>query len=229
MATKENGALVEETKALIREVEAGDTDRAAWIAIQDRIKRLYEGRTQREVGELIGKHYRWVQNVLTWDAHRDVHSPHGGPVARERREKSVAKKALRNSESRKQVLADLSKDELREVEDAVWSQRREVDPQVQNIERAVSRDMEKEREARQYPKPTWLDISRLAREASDRAERVMNGLSKYGMQYLQDEDMRAGVLREVESAAAAWQLVASYIKSEGGIDEIEEFLSQIDN
>ena len=111
-------ALVAETRALIEEVESGQTAHAAWVAIQDRVKRLYEGRTQAEVGELIGKKATWVGAVLAWDPGRPElpHARKGAGV--ERGDKAAAKKVLRDPEARSNVIESLSEEERLELAQA---------------------------------------------------------------------------------------------------------------
>lgn len=107
------GVLVAETKALIAEVEAGQTARAAWTAIQDRVKQLYEGRTQREVAEMLGKSCAWVATVLNW---RDVHeAPFSGAKYQENARRSRTKAALRDPRIRAEVFKELDSEEIEEV------------------------------------------------------------------------------------------------------------------
>jgi hypothetical protein len=107
--------LVEETKALIKEVEAGDTANAAWLAIQDRVRRISDGRTQRETGRLLSKSDTWVSTVLAWDFQDPkTPTPHAGPRGAQR-EASTAKKVLRDPEQRRQVIADLDHNERAEL------------------------------------------------------------------------------------------------------------------
>lgn len=121
MNKQEERRLVAETKALIKEVEAGQTDRAAWIAIQDRVRELYldeEGRpfrTQVEVGELLGKKRDWISEVLAWDA-EDLPTPfsHAANLRRQHldRNERGAKTALRDPTSRAKVIAELEPADL---------------------------------------------------------------------------------------------------------------------
>src|SRR5262245_16315048 len=109
MNQREERALVKETKALIKEVEAGNTEHAAWVAIQDRVQRLKEDRSQAEVAELLGKGRSWVQQVLRWDAARAA-SPHGEqarPGMRESTDKAAARKVLADPKTRQEVLENL--------------------------------------------------------------------------------------------------------------------------
>lgn len=111
-----NGTLVEETKALIKEVEAGTTDRAAWIAIQDRVKRLAKGRTQTEVGRLIGKDRRWVSELLAWVS-AAADSPFSA-AARGRdadRNARGARNVLVDPEQREKILTSLPDRDLDEI------------------------------------------------------------------------------------------------------------------
>lgn len=111
---KSDRALVKETKALIKEVESGDTAHAAWVAIQDRVRRLYEGRTQTEVGELVGKSDQWIRNMLKWDP--DVHAvPHSNPAYQERAKRSRTSAALRDPDVRVKVFKDMSAADLATV------------------------------------------------------------------------------------------------------------------
>lgn len=119
---KNDRALVAETKALINEVESGDTAHAAWVAIQDRVKRLYEGRTQEEVGGLIDKSLYWVADVLKWKPEDPQgRTPFAGSRAERRpgEQKNIAKKVLADPEQRRRVIADLPPAELEAVREEV--------------------------------------------------------------------------------------------------------------
>lgn len=112
MNKQEERALVKETKALIKQVESGDTAHAAWVAIQDRVRQLYEGRTQREVAEQIGKKKSWVGELLTWDFQDPGKpTPWAGPRGTTR-EASTATKILRDPQTRAKVLAKLDDKDL---------------------------------------------------------------------------------------------------------------------
>jgi hypothetical protein len=82
-------ALVEQTKKLIQKVDDLEAAlRPKWIEIQRRVQQLYDGKTQREVAELLGKSARWVNTVLKWDVSGPGTSPatctssYSGPKAR---------------------------------------------------------------------------------------------------------------------------------------------------
>lgn len=116
MATDDR-ALVKETKALIKEVESGETAHAAWVAIQDRVKRLYKTRTEREVAGLLGKASSWVHDVLVWDGGIDLPFSASARGRDQDRNTRGAKTALRDPEARKQVIASLDADEIEAVID----------------------------------------------------------------------------------------------------------------
>lgn len=102
-------ALVRETKALIREVERGDTAHAAWVAVRDRVERLYEGRTQTEVGKLLGKSGKWVSDLLRWDSSSSsVESPFARDAAPGR------KASVQNAEARK-ILEEAPIEEVEKI------------------------------------------------------------------------------------------------------------------
>ena len=126
--------LVEETKTLIEEVEAGNPDHAAWLAIRDRVEQLAEDRTEDEVGELLSKSRRWVHDVLAW-AHHDVPSPFAKPGRDRVNVKYGAKKALRDPEIRKQVIEALTPEERVEVAKAAM----EPDARVNRREQKENR------------------------------------------------------------------------------------------
>jgi hypothetical protein len=129
---REDQRLVRETKALIKEVERGDTVHAAWIAIQDRVAQLKEGRTQAEVGELVGKKSSWIAYLLHWDS-TTVESPFATaarPTESAASDRSHAKRALRDPENRRAVLRDLNPGELAQI--------------AQDAERVAGRALEKQ-------------------------------------------------------------------------------------
>ncbi len=109
---KEDRALVKETKALIKEVESGDTTHAAWIAVQDRVQQLYEGRTQTEVAELIGKSQSWTAKLLRWD-YSHANSPPWGSGSNKRSE--VTAKALSDPGKRRALASSLPPEVLASV------------------------------------------------------------------------------------------------------------------
>lgn len=115
MATHDE-ALVAETRALIGEVEAGETTRAAWIAIRDRLRRLGEDRTQAEVGRLLDKSRSWVKDVVDWEPGERRPTPFGGDFrATVRREEVGARSVLRDPDRREKVLSGLDPSERTEI------------------------------------------------------------------------------------------------------------------
>jgi len=108
-------SLAKETKTLIGEVEKGETAHAAWVAIQDRVQQLYEGRNQREVAALVGKTHTWVADILHWDSgNSSFQTPFARdakPGRREGVERAGAKAVLRDPENRKAVLDELTEEE----------------------------------------------------------------------------------------------------------------------
>jgi len=122
MDKKDERALVKETKALIGEVEAGNTARAAWVAIQDRVLRLSWDHTQKELAALVGKSETWVGAVLAWNPQVPAdETPWAAENARRasttgltKLERS-AKTTLRGPASRRKVFKELSPTELIDV------------------------------------------------------------------------------------------------------------------
>jgi len=126
--------LVEETKALIEQVESGDTAHAAWLAIRDRVKQLYagRGRSQAEIGELLGKKPTWVNTLLRWDASVD-----SLPFSRPERDREPA----RRERAAKQILAEQPEALAPEIAAAVEHLPEEA---VGKIEAAVHKRRRKE-------------------------------------------------------------------------------------
>lgn len=111
---QEERALVRETKALVKNIEAGRLERAAWLAVQTNVARLKDGRTQTEVGELLGRGQWWVKKVLGWDP-TQTPSPFGGVEENKARYERHDKTVLRDPERRRRVFKDLTPTELSEV------------------------------------------------------------------------------------------------------------------
>ena len=125
MPTENVVRLVEETKTLLEEVEAGNPDRAAWIAIQDRVRRICEALSSRlEASKRLGK------------------SPS------EISDEAGARSPLRDPEKRKAVLEGLSDAEIRDLaveasrrlsieerEDLIYQRTREEIEEVEHLAR----------------------------------------------------------------------------------------------
>lgn len=134
-----DNALVEETRALIQEVESGDTAHAAWVAIQDRVQRLCEGRTQTEVASLVGKSQTWVSELLSWDYRdHDKPTPKAGPRKPEWNQ-ATAKKVLADPEQRTKVIESFTEEERIEIAQAVMApeMRNEVRGQKERDRKSV--------------------------------------------------------------------------------------------
>ncbi len=113
---REDRALVKETKALIKEVESGDTAHAAWVAIQDRVQQLCEDRTQTAVGDLLGKGPDWVSTVVRWDsAAADLPFSAGARGRDYDRNARGARKVLTDPAQRARTFKDMSAAELANV------------------------------------------------------------------------------------------------------------------
>lgn len=162
---KQDAALVKETKALIKEVEAGDTEHAAWVAIQDRVKLLAEDRTQTEVGKLLGKGRTWVNSMLTWDAPAGT-TPHSAAArGTDKGDSAKAKKVLRDPEQRKKVIAELDHETRHALIEDVWQEQDEdlgKDPVITpEGERAYERNEDEKKARRQIDKALWALKARL--------------------------------------------------------------------
>lgn len=170
MTKKTNGALVKETKALIKEVEAGNTDHAAWVAIQDRVKLLAASRTHRQVGASLDKDATWVTKVLQWRGDDHHHLPLGGPKQDVAQSKSRAKKALRDPEIRAKVIADLKPEERAKVaseavRDLEADERAPVQEAIREKERReFEEDPSAQRAHRRNKERTFVEDARHATE-----------------------------------------------------------------
>lgn len=156
---QEERALVQETKALIKEVEAGDTDHAAWVAIQDRLKQLADGRSNREVGRLVGKSESWVQKTVTWNPYHGT-LPQGGPRKLDSNERSSARKVLRDPARRQKVVESLTQDERDELRQDIYEQdEREFqgDPKAQKAHKR-HQDQTKEQAARAATRRAFTNL-----------------------------------------------------------------------
>jgi hypothetical protein len=89
--------LAKEAKSLIREIEEGRPERAAWIAVQEKLLAMSAaGSSQRDIAELVGKSSSWVQRVLRWDP-RGGGSPHAEPGKPSKAGPAHAREVLRGS------------------------------------------------------------------------------------------------------------------------------------
>jgi hypothetical protein len=161
MNEKDRKALVEETKALIDEVEAGQPEHAAWLAIQDRVQRLHaEVGSNRKVGKLIGKGETWVRDVLKWDA-RDRARPFGGAEKNAKRYEQQARKVLTDPAKRKAAIEEIAKadpEAIAEIaKDAIEAASDEDAREVANA--ALDRD---------------IDASATKRKTRKKAKKVVN-------------------------------------------------------
>ena len=151
--------------------ERGEMDRAFWLGQQQRLREIKDVSpklTQAQIGAMVGKGVRWVQETLRWDSHRDA-SPFGGTVAGDRREISQARKMLREQpEAVADEIADAAKrlprDKRTEIGQAIFEQDRadyEADPESQRATKHA-KDRDHELDARQaLSKALWALRARL--------------------------------------------------------------------
>lgn len=111
-----------------------------------------------------------------------------------------------------------------ELEEPLWQARLKVDEQARAAKRLDEGTRRREGEPM---KPTWANVGGVCDSAKRSAERVLEGLRVYGLEYLTDDGIRDDVLDSIEHTIAAYQLLGSFIRSEGGIDEIEAFLAEV--
>jgi hypothetical protein len=206
-------ALVDETKALIREVEGGETVHAAWVAIQDRIKQLNKVYSQREIAPKLGKSYTWVKDVLRWDPAR--HSGASSPFARDassnRRdsvEQAEAKKVLRDPEKRAKVIESLTEMERIEIAGAA------MEPSMREAQR-TKKEMQAVRDARPARERGVIElISSLLNSADLNIQRAAQVASETTWD---DPEVNAMAEGRVDRTAMRLDLLRSAIRSEGDI------------
>lgn len=73
--------------------------------------------SQREIGRRLGRDQKWVARLVRWStsADRDTSTPFHSPTLERARNKSEAKKALRDPDIRRRVIAELPPAELEAV------------------------------------------------------------------------------------------------------------------
>jgi len=240
MNTKERNALVKETKALIKEVEAGQPEHAAWVAIQDRVRQLHaEVGSNRKVGKLIGKGETWVRDVLRWDA-RDRARPFGGEAKNalryEQNERTVARKVLTDPEKRKQAIELIAKDDpsvAAEIAKAAIEQTADEQAATEVATEAFNRSAAIRQGGRKYPKKTkttgafegWLKVSSRIDSAKYQAKLALKELQSIDTPIA--DDLREELLRDLDTLDAAWELVLAAVKGETVGDQAEEFLARL--
>lgn len=91
--------------------EKGETDRAFWLAQQQRLLRIKELEpklTQTQIGELVGKSNQWVSRVFHWNSRaREIPNWNSGSNKRD----EVASRAMRDPQKRKAALSNLTTEE----------------------------------------------------------------------------------------------------------------------
>ena len=201
------GALVEETRALIREVESGETDRAAWIAIRDRVEELCRDRTQAEVGGLLDKPPTWVSDMIGWSP-GSRSTPFGGDYRGNLpSHRAAAKRLLRDPEQREKVIAALTPEERSEVVATVI-------------------DHEPRPEPRPTPGPstTWSALWSYLRNAE---RGILDALDAMKDQGPPPPEVRAGLEKWIDRLEAAIVVARAHLDNpDGMIDEIEAFLAE---
>lgn len=134
--------------------EKGETDKAFWLAQQQRLLRIKEldpQLTQKQIGQLVGKEHQWVSKVLAWDS-LQRESPEWVGVTK-RSYADVTARQMRDPEKRKRALDGLTTDEQLAVAAEVMAK-----PEV----------------AEQIAKPTSKaakTIRKVAEDAEDKAAR----------------------------------------------------------
>lgn len=124
---KEAKAVGAEVATMAGQIEGGESDRVAWVAIQDRVKRLSEGRTQTEVGVLVGQKKSWVSSVVNWKS-AAAESPFANkaqPARNAASDHAKAKRVLReNPEKIVEALAEADESVIRKVATGISKNRR---------------------------------------------------------------------------------------------------------
>jgi hypothetical protein len=149
---REDRALVKETKTLIKEVEAGDTAPAAWVAIQDRVNQLYKAfGSYKAVGREIGKDDKWVSGVVAWERGSAAAptpwatTAPAGRQARAASNRSAAKKVLADPAERVKVIEGLTPDEkaavVRDISDSASPPEPEPEVTMPDLDEAVAADL----------------------------------------------------------------------------------------
>lgn len=222
--------LVAETKALIAEVEAGETKHAAWIAIQDRVKQLLGKHSQAEVGRLLDKHSKWVSMIEKWDAGSpSAPTPFAGT--------SPAGKAAKE-QSERAAVRRIAREAPEQVAEAIQAAPPEARAEAF---KALAADTEGTRNEmldaglaatptptpRKTPRPTqtWLAILSYLENARRGMERALDELSD---QPELPENVAAKLEVETRRVADAAALLIGFIErgSGGGMmDEINDFLA----
>lgn len=158
-AAKQVAAEIREQNKLF---EKGETDKAFWLAQQQRLLRIKELEphlTQKQIGELVGKEHQWVSKVLAWDS-LQRESPNWIGVTK-RNYADVTARQLRDPEKRKRALDGLTTDEQVAVAAEVMAK-----PEV--AEQVVSQPTTKAAKA----------IRKVAEDAEDKAARQRIQASK---------------------------------------------------
>jgi hypothetical protein len=150
--------------------EAGDLEKAHWLAQQSRLKRLLATEpslTQAQIGEMVGKKQGWVSKVLKWDyslgnnPFADLKDPskQGTAPARRTLEKEPMKvapeiaKALEDPEVRQTVLQHQTAAAVSKMYD-------DAHQEAYHRQRQKRRDQERQEAAKQgkEPKPTAEEL-----------------------------------------------------------------------
>ncbi len=206
-------ALVTETKALIKEVESGDTAHAAWVAIQDRLQQLYDGRSQQQVADLVERPKTWVRDVLNWDVRSATHTPFAtnspaGKRARQASNRAAAKKMMTDPVELPAVIEKLTEEERLEVAKAA------MEPAMRDERRG-----HKEREAHRESKPAsergYIELISSLLDGADL--NILRAIHKAGETTWDDAEVVAMAEGRIDRTAMRLDLLRMAVKSEGDI------------
>ncbi len=229
-------ALVEETKTLIAEVESGETAHAAWLAIQDRVKRLNEGRTQVEVGKLIGRSGDWVGEIVRWEPNDRRPTPFGGDFrATKNRDVVGARSALRDPVKRKAAIEQLAKDDP-DVVAAIAKEAIASTADATDVDGIASEAFARGNEIRQGGRSEgkkhresgalegWGKVVSRTHSANHQAKECLKEITS--LDRLMPDDLRDDALASVQITIATWELVAATLRGESVGDQAEAFLAE---
>lgn len=237
MNKREERALVSETKALIDEIEGGRFEKVAWIAVQDRVKRLRaagtpEERTQKSVAALLGKSTMWVRDVIRWDASTSTQSPFSRGSRPGRREGVEDAEAARVARERPgklaEIIASTDEAERRQIIGALAHDKRTGGEVTQASIGAINEKGEpggrKRPGRRRGAVDAWGSVVSRTGKAEFQAKECLEEIRAIDEPI--PDDLRDDVLPAIETVIGAWELVAATLRGESVGDQAEAFLAE---
>lgn len=244
MPSENLDALVDETKALWAEVEAGNTDHAAWIAIQDRVRTLTQDRSQAEAARLLGRDATSVGELLRWD--RRSLTPWStdsklGKSKQEISQRSAAKTIMRDPKQRSQVIKSLTPDEIKSIaveavkaapEAAIDAIVHDDDLADDTLNAALDAQIAKDKATSKRPKKpktrsaldAWGGVISAAAAADFQAKKALESIQSADEAV--PDDLLKDASKSVDHAIASWELVAATIAGDSVGDQAEAFLAE---